>query len=106
MWNQCFKRFVTFIYEESYEVDKSKPRFYPVPNESALEQKTKDYVVEFENSFKLKNRTLVSIDEVGFSSNTRPLKEWNRKGTRFHNRFCPSSTEKKHISCCCLIYNG
>lgn len=82
-----------------------KPRFYPSPKQSGL--KTKEYTNSFDNFFsKKKKHTLVSIDEVGFSSNTRPLKGWNEKATRFHVSFHPSSAEKQHISCCSAMYNG
>jgi transposase len=95
LWTTCeinvSNELLRLFMKEKMKLTYQKPRFYPIPNESRLEQKTLDYIEEFENSFfKSSKRTLVSIDEVGFSSNTRPLKGWNKKGSRYR----PTSIEK------------
>lgn len=100
--NELLRLFI----KKTMKMSNQKPRFYPEPNETTLKQKTKEYIEQFEKALEIPNCTLVSIDEVGFSSNTRPLKGLNRKGTRFQVHFRPCSSEKEHISCCCSIYNS
>lgn len=81
-----------------------KPHFYP--SQDRLIEKTRGFCSDYRLLSDSKVcPCIVSIDEVGFSSNVRPLKGWSVKGVPFHVRYIPSSKEKRRISCCVAITN-
>ena len=97
---ELIRLFVKKTLKKTYK----KPHFYPLPNEEKLLQKT----VEFKNKFQehmanFLHSTIVSLDEVGFSSNVRYTKGWHDKGSKLQVKYKPSSAEKKHKSACTLI---
>ena len=81
-----------------------KPHFYPLPNEEILLNKTNDFKNNFqEHMNNFPQAKIVSLDEIGFSSNIRCTKGWNDIGTKFQVKYKPTSAEKKHKSACVII---
>jgi len=98
--NELIRLFI----KKNYNLRYKKPRFYPMPCEKTLLDKTDEFIQQMKRTYtNNKEHTFVSIDEVGFSSNTRPLKGWFEKGKEYHIRWKPSSKDKKRKSCCCSI---
>ena len=97
---ELIRLFVKKNLKKSYQ----KPHFYPLPNEEILIKKTMDFKNNFEeHMLKCPNAKIVSLDEVGFSSNIRYTKGWNDIGTKFQVKYKPTSAEKKHKSACVFI---
>jgi hypothetical protein len=61
-----------------------KPHFYPLPNEELLLKKTNDFKNDFQqHMLNFPQAQIISVDEIGFSSNIRFTKGWNDVGKKF-----------------------
>lgn len=86
------------------EMSLKKAHYYPLPSQKTFIDKTLIFKQKMAKIFKLKKLPLiVSIDEVGFSSNVRPLMGWSNVGEKLHIQYVPKSCEKKHTSVCSAI---
>jgi transposase len=89
---------------KSLQLSNKKAYFYPLPSEKQKVDRTKDFCNRLIDSIeKNAHSSIVSVDEIGFGDNVKPLKGWGLRNQklRIFGRF--STKRSKHTSCCCSI---
>jgi transposase len=103
----CSSHLIRLIMKKKMNLTYKKPKFINCPNEQKQNEQIKSFCSNFTQlNTKLNNPLIVSIDEVGFSSNSRPLKCWYKKGKINYIKIKPNIETKNKSSCVCITING
>jgi hypothetical protein len=83
------------------------PKFVNYPNEERLKTQIQTFCSDFKSlNNKFNSHPIVSLDEVGFSSNIRPLKIWSKRGKTKYIKVKPNINTKNKSVCVCVTSDG
>ena len=103
----CSTNLIRVIMKTQMKLIYKKPKFINCPNENIQRNQIKTFCSKFkELNNQLHIPLIVSIDEVVFSSNSRPLKCWYEKGKINYIKIKPNIDTKNKSSCICITTQG
>jgi transposase len=100
----CSKSLINIVFRKKMNLSYKKPKFINCPNEQNIKIKTDLFINNFKKYFK-HNSTIVSFDEVGFSSKIKPISSWSIKGIRNYIKIKTPLKDRTNKSVCSYITN-
>jgi hypothetical protein len=100
----CSKSLIKTVIHKTMNFSYKKPKFINCPNEQNIKNKTDIFIEKFKNYFK-HDYTIVSFDEIGFSSKVNPIASWSIKGSRNYIKIKTPLKDRTNTSVCSYITN-
>ena len=100
----CSQSLIKMVVHKRMNLTYKKPKFINCPNEQNIKNKTELFIKNFKKHFK-HNSTLVSFDEIGFSSKVKPIASWSAKGVRNYIKIKTPLKDRTNTSVCSYITN-